>query len=68
MSVNEAFKGNTKKYYRAKELAELLGIGLSTVWRHKKQGRITAYKIGLGVTVFNIDEVERDLLQEVSYE
>ena len=27
-----------KKKYRAKELAEYLGVGLSTIWRWTKQG------------------------------
>lgn len=58
-------ENQTKKYYRAKELAELLGVGKSTVFRWRQQGRIVGYKISGGCTVFNREEVERDLLQEV---
>ncbi len=46
-----------KKMYRAKELAQYLGIGLSTVWLYAKQGKITPKKISTGVTVFDINEV-----------
>ena len=47
--------------YRAKELAEFLGIGLSTVWKWAKDGRIRPYIISRGVTVFDINEVLQDL-------
>ena len=33
-------KNATPKYLRPKELAEYLGIGLSTVWLYTKQGKI----------------------------
>ena len=46
-----------KTKYRAKELAEYLGIGLSTVWKWVKDGKIKAHKISVGVTVFDIEEV-----------
>lgn len=46
-----------KKKYRAKELAEYLGIGLSTVWKWAKEGKIKANNISRGVTVFDIEEV-----------
>ena len=63
---NENFKTlQQKKKYRAKELAEYLGVGLSTVWLYAKQGKITAMKISSRVTVFDIDEVEKALFSEV---
>ena len=68
MSINESTNIHTKKMYRAKELAEYLGIGLSTVWRYAKEGKIKAYRISEGVTVFNIDEVIKDLVMVVDYE
>lgn len=68
MSVNEFTQIQTKKMYRAKELAEYLGVGLSTIWRYASQRKIKAYKLSGGVTVFNIDEVTRDLLEVVDYE
>ena len=46
-----------KKKYRAKELAEYLGIGLSTVWKWAKEGKIKAHNLSRGVTVFDIEEV-----------
>ena len=46
-----------KRKYRAKELAEYLGIGLSTVWKWAKEGKIKAHNISRGVTVFDIEEV-----------
>ncbi|MCT7595942.1 helix-turn-helix transcriptional regulator [Aliarcobacter butzleri] len=50
-----------KTKYRAKELAEYLGIGLSTVWKWAKDGKIKAYNLSRGVTVFDIEEVLADL-------
>lgn len=46
-----------KKYYRAKEVAQYLGVGIATVWRYAQQGRLTAKKLSPSVTVFDIDEV-----------
>lgn len=50
-----------KKKYRAKELALHIGVGLSTIWRWAKEGKIRPYKISSGVTVFDIDEVMSNL-------
>ena len=50
------------KFMRAKQLAEHLGIGLSTVWLYAKQGKITANKISERVTLFDVVEVEKALL------
>ncbi|PRM91249.1 hypothetical protein CJ672_10275 [Arcobacter cryaerophilus gv. occultus] len=50
-----------KTKYRAKELAEYLGIGLSTVWKWSKDGKIKSYVISKGVTVFDINEVLENL-------
>lgn len=53
---------STKKInYRPKELAEYLGIGLSTVWKWAKDGKIKAHNLSRGVTVFDIEEVLADL-------
>lgn len=48
----------SKKYLRAKEVAEYLGIGLSTVWLYAKQGKLTPKKLSQRVTVFDVTEVE----------
>lgn len=56
---------NHKKYYRANELKDLLGVGLSTVWLYAKQGKITPIKLSERVTVFEISEVEASLLSGV---
>jgi predicted site-specific integrase-resolvase len=53
-----------KKYernVRAKRLAELLGVGISTVWLYAKQGKITPIKLSDRVTVFNLEAVEKAL-------
>lgn len=50
-------KKKFKTKYRAKELAEYLGIGLSTVWKWTKDKKIKSYVISKGVTVFDINEV-----------
>ncbi|MCK9337830.1 MAG: AlpA family transcriptional regulator [Arcobacteraceae bacterium] len=51
-----------KKYYRAKEVSYLLGIGLSTVWLYVKNGRLNPIKISSRVTVFDIDEINQLVL------
>ena len=48
----------TKQRYRAKEVAEYLGIALSTVWLFAKQGKLTPIKMSPIVTVFDIKEIE----------
>ncbi|RXK06456.1 helix-turn-helix transcriptional regulator [Halarcobacter bivalviorum] len=50
-----------QKLKRAKELAVYLGVGLSTIWKWTKDGKIKAHKISSRVTVFDIDEVHKDL-------
>ena len=55
-----------KTNYRPKELAEYLGIGLSTVWKWAKDGKIKAHNISRGVTVFDINEVLIDLGMEIN--
>jgi len=45
------------KMMRAKQVAQYLGIGLSTVWLWTKQGKLTSIKLTDRVTVFDIDEV-----------
>ncbi|MGJ0362880.1 helix-turn-helix domain-containing protein [Aliarcobacter cryaerophilus] len=49
-----------QKLLRAKEVALYLGIGLSTVWLYAKQGKIKPIKISGRVTVFSIDEINRE--------
>lgn len=46
-----------KRFLRAKEVAEYLSIGLSTVWLYASQGRLTPKRLSARVTVFDIDEV-----------
>ena len=47
-----------KKYYRAKDVAKYLSIGLSTVWDMAKKGRITPIKLSQKVTVFHKQELD----------
>lgn len=49
---------STKKYLRANEVAEYIGIGLSTVWLYAKQGKLTPKKLSTRVTVFSIQEID----------
>jgi len=55
-----------KKYYRAKEVAQYLGIGIATVWRYAKSGRLTVKKLSPQVSVFDIDEVNALFNDEVA--
>ena len=50
---------NAKKYYRAKEVADYLGIGLSTVWLYVAQNKLSSKKLSARVTVFSIEDVEK---------
>ena len=45
---------------RSREVADELSIGLSTVWLYAKQGRITPIKLSPRVTVFSIDEINKE--------
>jgi predicted DNA-binding transcriptional regulator AlpA len=47
-----------KKYYRAREVKEYLGIALSTVWLFAKQGKLTPIKLSARVTVFEKYELD----------
>jgi len=59
MNKEQLKKLQAKKNFRAKELAEYLGIALSTVWLYSKQGKITPIKLSERVTIFSIDEVNK---------
>ena len=48
-----------KKYYRAKEVAEYLGVTTTTIWNYAKEGRLTPKKLSPQATVFDIEEVEK---------
>ena len=50
--------GAGKKYLRANEVTEYMGIGLSTVWHYAKLGKLTPKKISARVTVFSISEID----------
>lgn len=56
------------KMIRARDIAEMYGIGLSTVWRYSKQGKLPKPygKLSPKVTVWRLDEVEtvmKDILE-----
>ena len=59
-------KNIIKQRYRPKEVAEYLGIGLSTVWLFAKRGKITPIKLSPRVTVFDIAEIEAFANGEIS--
>ncbi len=43
---------------RAKEVAEYLSIGLSTVWLYVKQGKLHPTKLSPRITIFNKEEID----------
>ena len=45
-----------KKFYRAKELAPLLGIAPSTIWRIVEKGALRKHEVSPRVTMFEWDE------------
>ena len=66
MSKEEFNNLQVKKFMRAKELANHLSVGLSTIWLYNKQGKITSKKLSERVTVFEVAEVEKALFGEVA--
>ena len=58
MSQTDFKEYKRKQYLRAREVAEYLGIGLSTVWLYAKQGKLNPKKVSQRVTVFDYSEVE----------
>jgi len=44
--------------YRPKDAAEYLGVGLSTLWRYIKQGKLRTIKLSSNVTI--IKKIELD--------
>ena len=54
---------NTQRYInkenmRAKEVAEYIGIGLSTVWLYAKQGLLKPINLSPRVTVFKKSDID----------
>ena len=54
---------NTQRYInkenmRAKEVAEYIGIGLSTVWLYAKQGKLNPIRLSNRVTIFKKSELD----------
>jgi len=50
---------NIKKYYRPKEVCELLGIAKATFWLYVKQGKLKTKKLSERVTVITEDELQK---------
>jgi prophage regulatory protein len=48
----------TKKFLRAKEVAQMLGIGISTVWYYVKIGNLPEpIRLGKRVTVWKLSDL-----------
>jgi len=47
-----------QKYLRAKEVAKIYHIGLSTVWKYAKDGKLHPKRMSPRVTLFLVDDVE----------
>ena len=50
---------HTPKKLRAKQVAELYGISIPTVWNYARQRKFQAIKISYNVTVFDAEQVDR---------
>lgn len=50
-------QNNLPQKMRAKQVAKEFSIGVSTLWKYVKDGRIKAQKISDGITVFDRDEI-----------
>jgi len=49
---------NSKKMLRAKEISEIYGIAISTVWKYNKIGYLKSIKVTPKLTLFDANEVE----------
>jgi len=56
-NLKKSLNTRSKKYLRARGVAEYLGIGLSTVWLYAKEGKLHPKKISNRVTVFCVDDI-----------
>lgn len=45
-------------YYRAREAAKYISVGVSTIWMYRKQGKLTGKKLSSRVTVFKKSELD----------
>ncbi|MCT7616475.1 helix-turn-helix domain-containing protein [Aliarcobacter butzleri] len=61
--MNDRNKSQVQKYMRVGELSKYLGIGKSTIWLYVRQGKISSKKISSYITLFDVEEVEKALLQ-----
>lgn len=57
-----------KKFFRAKDVAEILSIGLSTVWYFAKIGKLTPKKLSSRITVFKKEEIDALIFVEIEAE
>lgn len=46
------------KFFRVKEAAQYLSVGVSTVWLYAKQGKLHPIKLSDRVTVFAKDDLD----------
>ena len=44
---------------RAKQVASMYGVGLSTVWSFAKQGKLTPIKPSEKITLFSVEECDK---------
>ena len=47
------------KVYRAKQVVEVTGVSLATVWKYSKDGLLTPIHVTPRVTVFSAEEVHK---------
>lgn len=46
------------EYLRVKEVAQYMGISVSTVWLFTKQGKLNAIKLSDRVTVWRLSDID----------
>lgn len=50
-------QNNLPQKMRAKQVAKEFSIGVSTLWKYVKDGRIKVTRVTAGVTVFDREEI-----------
>jgi predicted DNA-binding transcriptional regulator AlpA len=47
-----------ERFLRAKEAAQMLGIGKSTLWAYSKEGKLNPVRLSKRITVWRLSEIQ----------
>lgn len=64
--LNQKETESLPKRLRPKQISEMFGVSLPTVWRYVRQGKLTRIKPSEKITLFNTQEVLKLFSPEVA--